>query len=247
MSKPEIQIYPDLETLSRAVAERFAALARAAVGEGKPFFVALSGGSTPRRTYELLADPSLAVPWTAVQLFQVDERFVPPDHDESNYRMIRGALLAPAAIPGANVHRIRTELATPQDAAREYEKELQRVFASPTGVAPRFDLVLLGMGPDGHTASLFPGSPALEERSRWVAADFIQRFLAWRITLTLPVLDAAREIIFLVTGAEKADTLRRVVRGLEQRLPAERVRPRDGRLAWYVDAEAARLLKEPRG
>jgi 6-phosphogluconolactonase len=247
MPDPEIKIFPDLESLSRAVAERFAALARAAAGAGKPFIVALSGGSTPRRTCELLADPALAVPWSAVHLFQVDERFVPPDHEESNFRMLRQALLDRAPVPAENVHRIRTETGTPLEAAREYEKELRQILAPSAGAPPRFDLILLGLGADGHTASLFPGSPALEERARWVAADFVQKLLAWRVTLTLPVLNAAREIIFLVSGAEKADTLRRVVRGREQRLPAERVRLPDGRLAWFADADAARLLAPPKG
>lgn len=247
MAEPEIETFPDLESLSRAVAERFAELAREAAEAGKAFFAALSGGSTPRLAYQLLAEPSRAVPWSAIHLFQVDERFVPPDDEESNYRMLRQSLLDRAGVPAENVHRIRTETGTPLEAAREYEKELRQVFVPPGGGPPRFDLILLGLGADGHTASLFPGSPALEERARWVAADFVQKLLAWRVTLTLPVLNAAREIIFLVSGAEKAETFRRVVRGLEQRLPAERVRPFDGRLLWYADAAAARLLAPPRG
>jgi 6-phosphogluconolactonase len=236
-SHPCVHVFPDLEALSRAAAERFVSLAEGAV----PFRVALSGGSTPRRLYELLAAPPFRdqVPWPHTHLFWGDERCVPPDHPDSNYRMARESLLERAPIPARNVHRIRGELA-PQEAAAAYEATLRTEL----GAGGRLDLVLLGMGEDGHTASLFPGSPALHEQTRWVMAQEVEKLGAWRITLTPPIINAAANVLFVVAGGGKAGRLRQaLVRpGQEELLPAQMVRPAEGRLLWLVDRAAAGLL-----
>ena len=205
------------------------------------FTLALPGGTTPGALYALLADPAAALaarmPWERTQVFFGDERHVPPGHPDSNYGMAREALLARVPVPAENVHRIRGELPDAAGAAAAYERELRAVL----GPVPVLDLMLLGLGEDGHTASLFPGSPALEERERWVVAAWVERLGAWRITLTLPVLERAREVVFLVCGAGKAAALRRALRGTaeDKPVPAARVRPRDGRTLWLADRAAA--------
>jgi 6-phosphogluconolactonase len=230
----EIQVYPDAAGLARAAAERFVTLAAEAIAERGRFLVALAGGSTPRLTYKLLAsgDFTARIDWPRVHVFWGDERCVPPDHPESNYRMARETLLDGIAIPPQNVHRIRGEL-PPERAAEAYQGELER-FLGPDG---RFDLILLGMGTDGHTASLFPGTPALEDRGSLAVAAYIERLPAWRVTLTLRVINASRHVVFLVMGAAKASALRRVQTG--EPLPAGLVQPADGHLIWLVDRDAA--------
>lgn len=237
---PEVRVVDGPAALARAAAEEWCARALAAVEGSGRFAVALAGGSTPRALYALLADPAApyhdALPWARTHVFFGDERTVPPDHPQSNYGMAREALLARVALRPENVHRIRGE-EEPEAAARAYEDELRAFF----GPAPRFDLVLLGMGAEGHTASLFPGSPALEEASRLVVAPLVPVPGGRRITLTLRALDAAARVLFLVSGASKADTLARVLsRGSgAEALPAARVRPVDGTVLWLVDRAAA--------
>jgi len=240
----EIRILPDGAVLSRTAANEFL---RAAIEKHGRFTVALSGGSTPKAIFGLLAADEAAgrnkLPWDEVQIFFGDERHVPPDHPDSNYRMANAALLSKVPIPPANVHRVHAEL----DAARsavEYESELRSVFGSRTGEIPRFDLIMLGMGPDGHTASLFPGSTALHERAALVAATWVEKFKSHRITFTYPLLNAAAEILFVAGGADKADMLRNVLRGdpSGQTYPAADVRPASGRLLWLVDEAAASRL-----
>jgi 6-phosphogluconolactonase len=241
MSAPAVRRVADGEALARDAAEAVAAAAVRAVAARGRFTLALSGGSTPRRLYALLADPAApfraSVPWARTHLFFGDERPVPPDHPDSNYRMAREALLA--HVPVASVHRIRGE---DPAAAEAYEAELRAFFGvPPAGAPPRLDLVLLGLGPDGHTASLFPGSEALDERVRWVLSPFVARFGTRRTTLTLPVLDRARAVLFLVAGADKAPALAQALApspGAEP-LPAARVRPDDGTMLWLVDQAAA--------
>ncbi|MBN1888017.1 MAG: 6-phosphogluconolactonase [Thermoflexales bacterium] len=228
-----LNIYPDAEQLAGAAAERFAALAQEAIAQRGRFCVALAGGSTPRATYERLA--GLHLPWAQVQVFWSDERCVPPNHAGSNYRMARLALLDRVAIPAGNVHRVQGEL-RPEQAANAYEAELQETL----GADGRLDLVLLGMGDDGHTASLFPGTQAVEVYDRLATAVYVERLDSWRVTLTLPVLNAARHVLFLVSGAAKASALARVRRG--EPLPAGLVRPVDGELAWLVDQAAGGAL-----
>ncbi|HYL79732.1 MAG TPA: 6-phosphogluconolactonase, partial [Candidatus Acidoferrum sp.] len=216
------------------------------------FTVALSGGSTPKALFRLLAgegDGSFRgrVPWNRAQVFWGDERHVPPDHPDSNYRMTYDTLLSRVPVPPENIHRIRTEDPDADKVAESYERTLRSVFRLAEGQLPRFDLVLLGMGPDGHTASLFPGTPALHERKRLVVGQWVEKLQTHRITLTPPVLNNAALVVFLVSGAEKAETLRAVLLGEYQpeRFPAQLVRPTGGRLLWLVDRAAARGLQHP--
>jgi 6-phosphogluconolactonase len=230
-----------VEAVARTAAEELLRVAGQSVAERGSFALALSGGSTPRRLYALLADPAASFrgrfPWDRTHVFFGDERPVPPDHPESNFRMANEALLR--HVPVASVHRIHGEEA---DGAEAYQAELRQFFGiAAGGPPPRLDLVLLGLGPDGHTASLFPGSAALAERNRWVVSPFVERLGTRRTSLTYPVLSRARSVVFLVSGAEKAGVLQRVLApepGTEL-LPAARVRPERGELLWIVDAPAA--------
>lgn len=245
---PPVRIHPDLKSLSRAAAEHLVALATEAVSERDRFSVALSGGATPRETYALLASPAFAllVPWTQVHIFWGDERCVPPDHPDSNYRMAWETLLRHVPIPADHIHRMRGEM-DPREAARDYEKRLRALFAlSPEEPdLPRFDLVLLGMGRDGHTASLFPNSQALRESKRWVVAQEVEPQAAWRLTLTPIAINAARLVTFLVSGRDKSEMLQRVLEGASrpEELPAQSIRPADSKLAWMVDRAAASALE----
>jgi 6-phosphogluconolactonase len=207
--------------------------------------VALSGGSTPKLLYELLGSAAFAgrVRWSNVHLFQVDERCVSPDDSQGNYRLIRQAMLGAVPLPEENFHRMAGERLDREQAAREYAEDLARVLHPPLGEWPRLDLVFLGMGADGHTASLFPGSAALEERTAWVVPNLVAKLEAYRLTLTLPVLNAAAHVIFLVAGEDKATTLREVLEGPEGRFPAQLIQPANGRLSWFLDESAAHLLK----
>jgi 6-phosphogluconolactonase len=230
----------DLEGLSLQVANQIARTAAEAVAARGRCALALAGGNTPRRAYELLAEPPLrdAVPWDALHLFWGDERCVPPDHPDSNYRMAREALIDRAPIPAANVHRVRTEEGSAAAVAAYYERELRTFFALEVEDVPRFDLILLGMGPDGHTASLFPGSPALDETRRLVVPNSIDYMPHERVTFTFPVLNAARVIAFLITGRDKAENLARALNG-DPAVPAGRIRLTDGEVRWYLDRAAA--------
>jgi 6-phosphogluconolactonase len=252
MRQAEIDVFPDKAALVRAAAEQFVTIAGQAIGARERCLIALSGGSTPKPLYELLATAPYAarVDWGRVHLFWGDERCVPPDHPDSNYRMTREALLDRAPIPPDNVHRIRGER-EPDAAADEYERLLRRFFPAADGAGPArsFDLVLLGMGPDGHTASIFPGSAAVGETRRWAMAVHVERPREmWRVTLTTPVLNAAAEVAFLVAGADKAARLQDVLRageGAAPTVPAQLVRPTAGSVRWMVDAAAAGALRAP--
>jgi 6-phosphogluconolactonase len=240
-----VRVFDDAEAVARAATETFARLASEAVGERGTFSVALSGGTTPRRVYELLAGEEFrdAVQWPKVHVFFGDERTVPPDHAESNYRMASEALLSRVPVPSENVHRIEG-LGDAAANASDYESVMRGFFGDVEW--PRFDLVLLGMGDDGHTASLFPNTAALEESRVWVAPNWVEKLGAWRITLTAPAINAARRVVFLITGASKAERLREVLNGVHDpsRLPSQIIRPRDGALRWYVDRAAAAKLKD---
>ncbi|MBI1800923.1 MAG: 6-phosphogluconolactonase [Chloroflexi bacterium] len=241
-----VRVYPDAAALARAAAEQIAAIAGEAIATGGRFSIALSGGSTPRAVYTLLASAAFAgrVDWARAHLFFGDERCVPPDHADSNYRMASETLLNHIAAPPDQVHRIRGEL-SPPTAAAEYEQVLREFVVG--SAAPRLDLILLGMGADGHTASLFPGAAALRETERWVVAvEHTQPPppLVARVTITPPVLAAAAHVVFLVSGADKAERLRLVLTGPDQPdiLPAQLARPSNGTLLWLVDAPAASSL-----
>jgi 6-phosphogluconolactonase len=242
----EIRVFPNRDELNRVTAERFCQMAQRRLGAGSLFCAALSGGSTPRELYQLLAAPEFArrFPWDATHLFQVDERAVPPDHAESNFRMIREAMLARAPLPSEHFHRMAAESQDLEEAARRYADEIAEVLRPEPPERPRFDLILLGLGPDGHTASLFPGTAALDEQKRWVVPNHVEKLGSQRLTLTFPLINSAAEVVFLVTGADKAETVRRVLRpsSAADSFPAQRVQPANGQLRWYLDQSAARLL-----
>jgi 6-phosphogluconolactonase len=235
------------EALFQAAASEFFLQAVTAVGTNGRFMVALSGGSTPRGMYELLAtDPKwrAETPWDRIHFFWGDERHVPPDHADSNFRMADEALLSVAPIPAANIHRIYGEAASSADAASEYEDELREVFEVTEGQLPRFDLVLLGLGAEGHTASLFPGTRALAENQRLVVSNWIGKLFADRITLTPPVLNNAACVVFIVSGEDKATALKAILEGPYEpdQLPAQLINPTNGRLVWLLDHAAANAL-----
>jgi 6-phosphogluconolactonase len=238
-SQARYEILPDPSAVAVAAADRFVAVARQSIEERGSFRVALSGGSTPKRIYPLLiAEPRVgAVDWSRVEFFWGDERAVPPDHPESNFGVAYQMLLA--ALPNVRpeaIHRMPAEAPNLDAAALAYEAELRLAFGARGDEPPVFDLIWLGMGPDGHTASLFPGSAALDVTDRWVVANWAPGPGAWRMTLTFPVLDAARALLFVVTGADKADALARVRAG-DRELPAARVRAQH--VEWLIDAAAA--------
>ena len=244
MTRPEIKVFANLEELSRQATALFQDLAETRAREKKIFSAALSGGSTPKRLYEMLAGQQRQITWEHVHLFQVDERCVPPDHPDSNYKMIRAALLDYSSIPPLNFHRMAGENPDLDAAARQYKEEMAQVLNPGDAHWPQLDLIFLGMGSDGHTASLFPGSPALNERVLWVCPNFSERLGVFRLTLTYPILNAAAHVVFLVAGADKAETLRDVINGPPRLslLPAQGVQPAGGRLTWLLDQAAARLL-----
>ncbi|HEX3530414.1 MAG TPA: 6-phosphogluconolactonase [Thermoanaerobaculia bacterium] len=241
----QVRIVDDRTTLARGAAEIVAAAAESAVAARGTFSLVLSGGSTPRELYRLLADerePYRArVAWERVHLWWGDERHVPPDHEESNFRMAREVLLAhapPVPIPAANVHRIRAEDPDAARAAAEYDALLAPL------ASPRFDLVLLGLGADCHTASLFPGTEALAERRRLAVSVWVEKLSTHRITLTVPALSDAAQVLFLVAGEDKAAALARVLDGDEppESCPARAVVPAVGELIWLVARDAAFLM-----
>jgi 6-phosphogluconolactonase len=246
LSKSDIQIV-DTEALSTTAATVIIHYIRETLEVHDFFTLVLSGGSTPKNTLTLLAsDDSFRsqIPWERIHFFWGDERHVPPDHEESNYRMANEVMLSSVPVPGKNIHRIKSENPDAGNAAEQYEEELHRFFQLKRGQLPRFDCVLLGMGTDGHTASLFPGTEALHEESRLVVANWVEQFQMHRITLTLPVLNNADFVMFLVSGKEKAAMLKEVIEGKEQhsRLPAQLIEPNHGRLLWLLDKEAANQL-----
>jgi 6-phosphogluconolactonase len=242
--RADLAVLPSAAALADAAAGRFVAAAGDAIGSRGQFIVALSGGSTPRDTYLRLGTGALVskVTWSRVQVLWGDERCVPPHAVESNYRMARETLLDRVPVRAANVHRIHGE-DEPTTAAGVYETTLRALLRTPAGA--RIDLVLLGLGEDGHTASLFPGSTAVHEQTRWVMAARAAAASMWRITLTPAVINAAAEVLFLVSGGAKAGILRRVLEGPRrpEELPAQAIAPSNGRVHWCVDAAAAAELR----
>lgn len=242
MNNRNVIVCQDTQELSQKAAQEFIRLAQEAVARTGRFTVALSGGSTPRALYSLLASPGYCehVPWTQVQLYWGDERCVPPQHADSNFRMVQGSLLANITLPRENFHRIAGEL-DPAVAAADYEQQLRKLFGVPAGAVPRFDLILLGLGVEGHTASLFPGSDALNDQQHLVVATFVEKLQAHRVTLTLPVINHAAHVLFLVAGKDKAPVVKQIVGALPaaEELPAARVQPVDGALMWLITQDAA--------
>lgn len=232
----ELRIFNGPEEVARAAAQHFVSL--------NPKSVALSGGSTPRLLYQLLAEPREPyrdqIAWDKTHFFFTDERHVPPDHPDSNYRMANEAMFSHVSVPVQNLHRIHGEKSIATEAADEYEQDLRKFFGE---TIPAFDLLLLGLGEDGHTASLFPHSPALHETERLVVAPWVEKLNAYRITMTLPVLNNGASVVFLVTGASKAEILREVIKTEKDPdlYPAQAISPTSGEVSWFVDKAAARL------
>lgn len=232
-------VLPNPDAVASETADRFVAAARDAIEERGIFRVALSGGGTPKQVYPRILDPDRrdGVDWGRVEFFWGDERAVPPDHPDSNFGAAYGMLISqlPNVRPD-RIHRMPAEAPDLDAAALSYESELRLAFGARGDAPPDFDLVWLGMGPDGHTASLFPGSAALDEQERWAVANWAPEQEAWRMTLTLPVLNAGREVLFVVTGADKAAPLREIREGSSD-LPASRVAGE--RVEWIIDSAAA--------
>jgi len=238
----EIIVCRDSDELSRRAAAQFVSLADDAIARSGRFAVALSGGSTPRALYSLLASPEYRerVDWPNVHLFWGDERCVPPDHPESNFRMVREALLSKIQISPGNIHRMTGEI-EPGRAAALYEEELKQFFGLARGGLPRFELIFLGLGEDGHTASLFPESAALKESTHLAATAYVEKLQAHRLTLTLPTINAAAQVTFLVSGQSKSTVVKEIL-GPDSHpgnYPAAKVSPFDGRLTWLITADAA--------
>jgi 6-phosphogluconolactonase len=242
--KPEVHVFPDLDTLSHAAAEMLVERSRQALTNRGRFLIALSGGGTPSRLYGLL--PHLPyrdqISWRGVHVFWGDERCVAPDDPQSNYGQARATFLGQVPVPAENIHRVKGEL-PPEEAAEDYAVVLERYADAPL-TWPRFDVVLLGMGEDGHTASLFPGSEVETSKPTLAVSGHYQGRPAWRVTLTPPVINAAASVVFLAAGSAKAQTLAKVLHGQYQpkQLPAQRIQPSDGDLIWLVDNEAAEGL-----
>jgi len=240
---PAVEVLPNPDALTVAAAERVVAAASQAIAATGRFVLALSGGSTPRALYQLLATPPYAsrIAWSRVQLFWGDERCVPPDDPSSNFRMTREALLDLVPLAPTQIHRIHGE-DDPTRAAAAYQLALEATFSGEP--RPRLDLSLLGIGDDGHTASLFPGLTAVKERSRWVMAEYVPKVAMWRVTLTPAALNASASVLFLVAGAGKAPALHQILEGPRDpdHLPAQVVAPKDGRVTWLVDEAAASAL-----
>jgi len=244
---PDIRILKQPGEVFRAAAELFVGAARTAVTDRGRFCVALAGGSTPRSLYRLLAENRAwreVMPWEETHFFWSDERHVPPSHEDSNSRMAMEAMLSKVPVPASNVHRVEAERESADEAASLYEHTLREFFGLAPGEFPCFDLALLGMGHDGHTASLFPGTQALDESERLVICNRVEKLKTERITFTVPTLNNADHVMFLVTGADKADALAAVFEGAYEpaRFPAQLIRPVHGRLIVLADAAAAARL-----
>jgi 6-phosphogluconolactonase len=244
----KIEVFGTTDELVVAVAERILKVLNASIEARGTATLVLSGGVTPQSVYKLLASEQYRhrIDWARVHIFWGDERCVPSTSKDNNFEMTRDTLLKRIVIPEQNVHRIQSEL-PPQDAAALFEQDIRQVFNLKERGWPVFDLVLLGLGPDGHTASLFPGTTAVEERSRIATEVYVKKIVAFRITLTLPVINHARTVVFLVSGRRKAGILGRTLERRQSRYPAQLVKPRSGRLIWMVDkAAAANLVRIPK-
>ncbi len=240
----QLRVYPTRNAVAQAAAAQFVAAAERAQTARERFIVALSGGHTPRDLFRILVDEyGTTVDWVHTQVFWGDERCVPQQDLENNAHMARLALLDHVQIPMSNIHRVQTDL-DPEAAAADYERTLRQYFGARGLQQPRFDLVLLGLGSEGHTASLFPGSPALHETDRWTSAVYVEKLDSWRVTLTPVALNAATKVIFLVVGEEKASILKQVLSDPKQPdlYPAQIINPPQGQVLWIADEAAASQL-----
>lgn len=234
-----VQVFPNIVALVQNVADYIASVAQSSIADHGSFNIGLSGGNTPRPALELLASHT-GINWSRVNVFWGDERCVPPDHPASNYRLARELLLDFVPIPAGQIFRIRGEL-DPAEAAADYQAILHAHFGN---IQPRFDLMFQGIGDDGHTASLYPETPALHDRQNWVVANYVEKLSAWRVTLTPQAINAASHIMFMVSGQHKAQAVREVLQGdfHPDQCPAQLIQPDDGELIWMLDAAAAALL-----
>jgi 6-phosphogluconolactonase len=244
MSARRVLVLPDASVLANAAAGEFTRAASASKG---PFRVALSGGTTPKIFYGLLADEKKPfrgrIPWERIQFFWSDERCVPPDHPDSNYRMAYEAMLSRVPVPKSNIHRVAGELPDSEQAASRYEEEIRREFSMMEGI-PRFDWIFLGMGADGHTGSLFPGTTAVGESQKLVTSVWVEEKKTHRVTFTLPLLNASKNVAFVVSGPDKAETARKVLNEAPSAAhPSSLVQPSNGNLIWLLDQPAAGRLK----
>ena len=249
----EYRVYDNVDALGEAAAKHFLETSQAVAAARGKVRIAVSGGRTPKRTFELLANPAerflSAMPWSQIELFWVDERCVPPDHPDSNYRMTREAMLGKVPLGFEQIFRIEGEL-EPDAAAAHYESTIRTQFRLEGAQVPRFDILALGMGDDGHTASLFPHTAALHELGRIAVANHVpQQKESWRVTLTWPVIVEAPDVFFLIEGSSKADPLHRVLTGPydPETLPSQLIQPRSGKLLFLLDKDAAALLPPPDG
>jgi 6-phosphogluconolactonase len=243
---PKIEIYPDLPTLSRKAVDYFIQIGTQSIAQKGNFLTAISGGSTPKELYTLLATSEYAskIDWSKTFIFFVDERCVLPTHPDSNYGMVKEILFSKVPIPSKNIDRISGEAPGRKGIAQLYEQDLRDIFETRDPAHQHLDLVLLGMGEDGHTASLFPHSPALKEHNRWVTENYSERLKSWRITMTPKVINDAENIIFLVSGESKAQTLQKVLKGSQNtdEYPAQLIQPTHGNLLWLLDQPATQSL-----
>jgi 6-phosphogluconolactonase len=242
-SAPQVRLFSSADELFQAAAGVFCEIGNEAIPKRGRYTVALSGGSTPRGLHHQLATTfSSRLPWDKVFFFWGDERHVPPDFPESNFRMAKETLLSQLPIPADNVFRMPGELPDANQAAAIYEQTLREFFRSAPGEFPRFDFILLGLGPEGHIASLFPETKALEEKQRLVVGNWVAVHSTWRITFTYPLLNHAANIMFLVEGSGKSDIVRQALKGPSAHLPCQAVSPVNGELMWYLDKGAASKL-----
>ncbi len=245
MSKPNVKIFDSKSDLIDSSVQMIVDLACQKVDENGRFTIVLSGGSTPKPIYEKLAsEPYInRMPWEQTFFFFGDERCVPHDSPESNYGMADKAMFSKALIPDENIFATQDQDKDPESSAAQYEQTIRKFFKTEKGKFPSFDLMLLGMGPDGHTASLFPGSEGLNERQSLVVANYVEKFQAYRITMTFPLIDNADNIVFLVAGSDKAQVLSEILcSDKKDSYPAQLVKPQAGTLKWYLDREAAAKL-----
>jgi len=243
MKSTNIRIHENREKLGFAAAEKFIELANNYIRQNNRFTVALSGGSTPQILFEILSEHFReSVDWGKILFFWSDERFVPPEHIDSNAGMARQYLITPLKINSKNVHIVPTESNKPQQAAELYEKTIRDTFACPADM-PKFDLILLGLGDDGHTASLFPGTGALREQQKLVTANWVPKFNTWRVTFTFSLLNSAKNIIFIISGENKATVIEEIMNRSKD-YPAAKIRPVKGELLWMLDRKAGKLLAQ---
>lgn len=247
LSRLRLRIEDGKERLAQAAAQEIANAVSSVLIEKERCTVALTGGSTPRAAYQLLGEEPFRgrLAWDKIHFFWGDERHVPPDHADSNYRMAHEAFLSSVPVPAANIHRIPAEDPDAARAAASYEETLRGFFHLGADELPRFDLLLLGLGPDAHIASLFPGNAALHEQEKLVIAPWVEKMSTFRITLTAPVLDNAARVLFLVSGEEKSEAVRNVLEGERDPdlYPGQLLRLKDGKVVWLLDRAAARLLE----